>query len=104
MIKLSPSKTGSINELFVCVELLRQGWDVFRAQSAACPADLIIMDKNGKTYAVEVTTGYNCKLGKVSYPPHKKGIFEFLIAVMPDGSMFWFDKNGDPTEMPQIWA
>jgi hypothetical protein len=47
--------TGAASELVVCVDLIRRGYDVFRAVSPQCSCDLIAM-KGINVFRVEVRT------------------------------------------------
>lgn len=55
LLSADTSTTGAIGELQVAVDLLRLGYQVFRAMSPSCPCDLVVM-KNGKAVRVEVKT------------------------------------------------
>lgn len=52
---LSTGVSGACGELAVSVDLLRRGYEVFRAVSPACSCDLVAL-KDGKSYRVEVRT------------------------------------------------
>lgn len=53
---IDPSTTGAISELIVAIDLMKQGFGVYRAISPSCYADLIaIKDDDIKQY--EVRTG-----------------------------------------------
>jgi len=47
--------TGAISELRVAVDLLANGYDVFRSLSSSCPCDLATL-KDGKLLRIEVRT------------------------------------------------
>jgi hypothetical protein len=58
---LPSGTTGAIGELVVAIDLLRRGYEVFRALSPSCSCDLaIIRDRN--LVRVEVRTAYLNKL------------------------------------------
>lgn len=67
LIGLTKGKTGAISELKVCVDLLTKGYDAFRAVSASCPCDLVIL-KNKHLYSVEVKTALKKKNGNLITP------------------------------------
>jgi hypothetical protein len=52
----STNTTGAISELEVSADLLKKGYEVFRAVSPSCSCDLIA-HKNGKLLKIEVRTG-----------------------------------------------
>jgi len=98
--KLLPSSvTGAIHELLVCAELMKRGYYVFRAQSPACPCDLVAM-KDGDLFKIEVTTGRN-STSKLSFPK-KKGsyLFDFMAIVLKDNSIRWRDRQYNEVEFP----
>lgn len=64
---LATSTVGTIGELMVSVELLRLGFEVFRALSPACSSDLLL-HKGGMAYRVEVKTTHYRADGRVNYP------------------------------------
>lgn len=48
---------GTIAELIVVADLLRMGYEVFRAASGSCSCDLVIL-RNGEMQRIEVRSGY----------------------------------------------
>lgn len=90
---ISTSTIGAIHELAVCVDLMRRGFHVFRAQSPNCPCDLICLDgKDAKR--IEVRTGRKTDDGKptnVSKP--ELGLFDILAVVMYDGEIIYQDSE-----------
>lgn len=69
-LDVSSGTMGAITELMISTDLLRQGWEVFRALSPSCSCDLVI-SKGGVTRRVEVRTGYIRPNGAIYWP--KKG-------------------------------
>ena len=58
-----PSATvGALGELIVAADLMKQGYEVFRALSPSCSCDLAIL-RNGRLLRVEVRTGYRTVTG-----------------------------------------
>lgn len=53
---LCSGKVGAIAELLVCADLMKQGYQVFRAVSQSSDFDLVAI-KNGKTNTIEVRSG-----------------------------------------------
>jgi len=68
---LSTGTVGALAELLVAVDLMRLGFEVFRAMSPACSCDLSIL-KDKKLWRVEVKTGYRRVNDKLYYQPSKK--------------------------------
>jgi hypothetical protein len=62
-VYLSPSTVGAIAELDVAADLMRRGYDVFRALSPACSCDLAVL-KDGALLRIEVRSGYRDLKGK----------------------------------------
>lgn len=54
--------TGARSELLVCADLIRLGYEVFRAVSPQCSCDLMILRK-GIPERVEVRTGRRTRTG-----------------------------------------
>jgi hypothetical protein len=64
---MATGTTGAASELIVCADLLKKGFHVFRAQSPACPCDLIAMKRHG-ILRIEVRTGTRGNSGKLFFP------------------------------------
>lgn len=75
---------GTINELLVASDLLKKGYEVFRAECPACSCDLIILN-NLKPYRVEVKTG--CRVGgEINISRSKLNLAKFdILAIVFDG-------------------
>ena len=69
---LARGTVGAIGELEVSIDLMEKGFEVFRALSPSSSCDILVQ-KAGKTYALEVRTGYyrggEEKMEKVIYSP-----------------------------------
>jgi hypothetical protein len=60
-----PSSTvGAISEILVSADLLKKGYEVFRAMSPSCSCDLAVL-KDGKLKRIEVRTGKRIRNGKI---------------------------------------
>lgn len=70
---MSSGKIGAIAELVVCADLMRRGYEVFRAMSAASNSDAIAI-KNNEIYKFEIRTGNyfvkNCGDKRLHYGTH----------------------------------
>lgn len=77
------AKAGAIGaacELLVSADLLRRGWDVYRAVASNCDSDLIIL--KGRTCArIEVKSAVIDKRGRVRHKPLDKNKHEILALV-----------------------
>lgn len=78
---------GAINEYRVAVDLLKRGYQVFRAMSPSCSCDLAVLH-NKRLLRVEVTTGYRVN-GRLTHPKAGKndwrGSADILAVALPDG-------------------
>ena len=88
-IRLPTGTVGAISELHVCCDLLRRGYEVFRAVSSHCSCDLSIL-KDGKLTRVEVTTGTLGIKGKISFPKKQNTKSDLIAVVMRDGKIHYF--------------
>jgi hypothetical protein len=69
----SSSTTGAVSELVVCVDLMRRGYEVFRAVSPDASCDLIAV-QGSVSLRVEVRTGRRFIDGRLDYPRMKRDI------------------------------
>ncbi len=82
---ISSSSVGAMHELVVSADLIKRGYEVFRAVSPANSCDLIILTKARRTFRVEVTTGhYTRTSSSIFFPPKKKDRFDLLAVVLPN--------------------
>lgn len=96
---LSTATVGAMHELLVCTELMKHNYYVFRAQSPACPCDLLAM-KNRTLFRIEVTTGYH-GTNKDSWPPkNERYQFDILAVVFHAGHIRWIGENGVDVKFP----
>lgn len=64
---LSTGTVGAIAELEISTDLLKKGYEVFRALSPSCSCDILIL-KNGVSRKIEVRSGSRTKTGKLIHP------------------------------------
>lgn len=85
---MNTSNEGAIGELLVTVDLMRRGYDVFRAVSPGAICDLMIF-KNVDFKRVEVTKGQrytSSKLtGKLKWAAHDSKRYDILAVWESDG-------------------
>ena len=91
---LNSGQVGAMSELYVCADLIKRGFDVFRSVSPACFCDLIAI-KNDKVFKIEVKTGSIVKKdGKLAAMPHIKYIDRIdLIAIVIKKKVRYFDSS-----------
>lgn len=86
---LSTGQLGAVGELVASVDLIRRGYEVFRAVSPACSCDLIIL-KNGMLRRVEVRTAYRNVNGTITYPRQTKDEGRSdVFALIVDGGVIY---------------
>jgi predicted nucleic acid-binding Zn ribbon protein len=89
---LSSGTSGALKELAVCIDLMKMGWNVFRAVSPSCPCDLMIA-KDSFSLRVEVKTGYVNLDGSIrhsGFRTDENKMFPDIIAiVMGDGTVIY---------------
>ena len=74
-----------MHELLVSADLMRRGYEVFRALSPACSCDLVIL-KEGRLLRVEVRTAQKSISGKLSWTNSKKDIGRSdMLALVVEG-------------------
>jgi hypothetical protein len=80
---LSTGQVGAMTELMVCVDLIKRGYEVFRAVSPASSCDIAIL-KNNQLLRIEVKTGYRYLNGAIGsgYGENQKGRFDILAIVI----------------------
>jgi hypothetical protein len=76
--------TGALSELLVATDLMRRGYDVFRALSPSSPCDLIIL-QGVATQRVEVRTGHRSPTGRLIAPIGNKDVGRSdIVAIVYD--------------------
>ncbi len=87
--ELGTTKVGAIQEMLVCADLIKKGYDVFRAICSSCPCDIIIL-KNNQLLRVEVTTGYITSAnGYVKIPTKDYSKFDILAIVLGNSEIIY---------------
>jgi|GEM_PF-3997791 len=82
---------GAMNEMIVCADLIRNGFEVFKA-IANNSCDLAIL-KNKTLYRVEVTSGnIYSKNGKVHIPTKDVNKHDILAVVLRNGEIIYTPK------------
>src|SRR5262249_47266514 len=84
---LGSGTKGAIHELQASVDLMRKGWEVFRAVSPSASCDLIAV-KGEQLLRIQVTKAhYNKATGKTYYPNHKGEPFDILALSFVTGEV-----------------
>lgn len=83
---LPTGTSGAISELIAGADLLRRGYDVFRALSPACSCDLIAQ-RGGELLRIEVRTGRRLAAGGLDYSKNATdaGRFDHYCIVVDAG-------------------
>jgi len=85
---LNNNVRGAMNEMIVCADLIRKGFEVFKALTNNSCDMAILMKK--VLYRVEVTTGnIYCKNGRVHMPMKDKNKHDILAVVLKNGSIVY---------------
>ena len=79
---------GAMHELIVCADLMRKGFEVFRAVSPSSRFDAVVF-KDGNMFRLEVTTGSAYAGGKIHYPVKDKNRFDILAIVVWSGEILY---------------
>lgn len=92
-LKNIPTGTiGAIQELRVSIDLLRDGFEVFRALSPSCSCDLLV-HKNNIFHRIEVRTAYRTKNNLIKPSTYKNIKAEILAMVFPNEIIYKPSKN-----------
>ena len=83
---LHKTTVGTTYELLVSVDLIRRGYEVYRAVDHGCPNDLAVA-RGKKFLLVQVTAAWKNFSGKLRYRPHKKGGHHVIAAVQRSGEI-----------------
>lgn len=91
------TRVGDFGEVLVMLDLMRKGYEVFRAICRAAIVDLVVL-KDGKLFRVEVTKGFRDGVKpKLRWPKHDRTRYDVLAIWESDGSITYF-KNDEPIE------
>jgi Holliday junction resolvase len=90
---LPSGTTGAMSELMISADLMKHGYDVFRALSPSCYCDIIATRSDG-SLRIEVRTGYRNQSGKVGFPKNTNGdIDAFAVYIREDNSIHYFNTD-----------
>jgi hypothetical protein len=86
---VNTSHIGAIGEHLVIVDLMKKGYEVFRAVSPGTTVDLIVQQTTDPTWLrrVEVTKGKRRKNGDLRWQPHKSTRYDWLAVWEDDGTI-----------------
>lgn len=87
---LPSGAVGALGELVVAADLMRRGYEVFRAVSPCAPCDLLVLS-GALTLRVEVRTMRRNKYGWANgrVKPKDAGRFDVMAFVEPDGRIHY---------------
>jgi hypothetical protein len=90
-IVASNAEQGAISELLVSADLIKRGYEVFRALSPQSSCDLVAL-KSNETLRIEVRTGFLSRGGNLSYGQSHigSGRYDVLAVALKDGSITYF--------------
>ena len=84
---LPTATVGAVSELVVCCELLKMGYEVFRAVSPACSCDIAIL-KNKILTRVEVRSGCILPSGKITFATSSNERYDIMAIVTKEGIVY----------------
>ncbi len=98
---LNNGQIGAMNELLVCTELIRKGFDVFRSVCPTCFCDVIAIKKN-KILRVEIRTGSkNESTGTLMFPTKEKHRDKIdLFAIVVGKKIYYLDNEYEKKKLP----
>ena len=88
---LATGTVGAIAELMVSIDLMKKGYEVFRALSQACSCD-VLAKKDGKIYSFEVRTGHPTSKG-YSYPKNNIRAENIALVIHRDNKIVYIPEN-----------
>jgi hypothetical protein len=99
-VSLSTGTVGALSEMRVCADLLSKGYATFRALSPACFCDAVAI-KGGKSYSLEIRTGYRSMTGKLAFPNKvHEGVDLFAVFERNSEEITYIDiESGEPVEI-----
>ena len=92
---LAPATVGAIAELMACVDLMKNGYEVFRAMSPASNCDILGI-KDGVVHLYEVRTGSYIKTEKgkkLVWQNRKSEGKEMIVITYEDGAIHFIPGN-----------
>ena len=100
---LTSGQMGAVSELLVSAELMKLGYEVFRAVSPSSSCDLVCI-KNGETFRVEVRTGKRSDEGKVAVTrgPKDYGRSDILAVLLRPHEVLFYIMHED-LSLEQCW-
>jgi hypothetical protein len=87
-LAISASSIGAVAELVVAADLLRRGYEVYRAVSPAASCDLVIL-REGRAIRVEVKSARRGNDGSLEYDRPKAGLYDVLALARPSGEVLY---------------
>lgn len=84
---MGTDKIGKINEMLVCIDLIKKKYEVYTKLGSSSFGILIL--KNNKIMKISVTTGHFSPSGKLVYYTGRKDGFDILAVVTPKGIQYF---------------
>ena len=90
-----PNQTvGAISELLASVDLMKKGYEVYRALSPSSSCDIFAL-KNKISKKFEVRTGYYLPNKKIRYPKENIRAENISVVTLSDGKIHYFPDLDD---------
>lgn len=84
---VNPHAVGCMSELAVSIDLLRRGFEVYRALNGIARCDLAVL-RDGKLVLVEVTTGHRTHTGRMFHKAKDPSKYDVLAVVLGDEILY----------------
>ena len=91
---LDTGTVGAMNELRVCADLMRRGFDVYRAQAPRSKADLVIV-RDCKCYLVAVKTAQRSVYTGKIWVPREQNRHDIFAMAFPDEIVYHDEKGNE---------
>lgn len=95
-LDLSTGTVGAIAELFVAADMLRRGYNVFRAVSPSSPVDIVAVSRLGVSLRVEVKTGSKAVDGRLIFGRGDNSKYDVLAVYIPSDGAVAYHPEVDP--------
>lgn len=91
-VDISPGSKGDLSELLVCIDLMKKGYEVYRAVSPASYCDLLAI-KGEEIKKIEVRTGFYYESVKgdkrLQYPKKRTENKEVIVVTYSDNKLHY---------------
>ena len=90
-INLTRNESGMLGELIVMQDLVRKGWNVYKAISGSAPVDLVAF-KGDVIYKIEVKLGEMSASGYVNFPKPRNLEYDLVAIAFRNGKVLYIPR------------